>query len=113
MPKSKKLWLQAARKENDLKIKSQIFQRALEQIPNDVELWKEAIQLESPEEAKALLYKAVKCIPQSTELWLALAKLEDYENAKTVLGNALQSLPTDFTIWVNAAKLEEAQGNTE
>lgn len=64
--------------------------------------------MESPEEAKTLLYKAVKCIPDSTELWLALAKLEDYENAQSVLGKALESLPTDFTLWVNAAKLEEA-----
>jgi hypothetical protein len=38
--------------------------------------------LSSPDEAKALLYKATESIPESGELWLALAKLETYENAQ-------------------------------
>lgn len=59
MPKSKRLWMLAARKELDPKIKSKILKRALEQLPNEVEIWKECIELEEPEEAKVLLQKAV------------------------------------------------------
>jgi pre-mRNA-processing factor 6 len=62
-------------------LKSKILKKALEHIHNDVEIWKEAIILENPDEAKALLYSAVKSIPQCTEFWLALAKLEDYVKA--------------------------------
>ena len=69
------------------------------------------MQLASPEEAKALLYKATEAVPDSSELWLALAKLETYENARVVLNKARENMPTDHTIWINAAKLEEAQGN--
>jgi hypothetical protein len=43
MPKSKKLWLQASRKEQDNEIKKQVLLKALEQIPSDIELWKETI----------------------------------------------------------------------
>jgi pre-mRNA-processing factor 6 len=112
MPKSKKLWLQASRKEQDLLIKKSILLKALEQIPCDLDLWKETISLANPDEAKSLLYKATEALPDSTELWLALAKLETYENARVVLNKAREHLPGDHTIWINAAKLEEAQGNT-
>jgi len=38
-PKSKKLWLEAASKEEDNEAKRKIFWRALEYVSNDVELW--------------------------------------------------------------------------
>lgn len=111
MPKSKKLWLLAAKKEQDPKLRSKILKRALEHLPAEVEIWKECIELEEPEEAKGLLSKAVQCVPRSTELWLAWAKLENYEKARAVLNSARDANPTDFTIYVAAAKLEEAQAN--
>ena len=104
--------MQAARKEQDHLIKKQILLKALEQLPADIELWKETVSLANPDEAKALLYKATESLPKSGELWLALAKLETYENARAVLNKARDQLPEDHTIWINAAKLEEAQGNT-
>jgi pre-mRNA-processing factor 6 len=55
MPKSKKLWLMATHKEQDPKIKSKILKRALEHLPAEVDLWKECIELQEPEEAKSLL----------------------------------------------------------
>lgn len=82
MPKSKKLWIMASRKEEDKEDKLKVLMKALEQIPDDVDLWKEAISLQEPEEAKKMLYEAVKCVPKSTDLWLALAKLEDYQHAR-------------------------------
>lgn len=45
-------------------------------------LWKEAISLEGPKDAEILLSRAVECIPQSIEMWLALAKLSKYESAQ-------------------------------
>jgi len=111
MPTSKKLWMAAAHKEDDPKLKGKILRKALEHLPTDVELWKGAVGLEGPTEAKVLLYSAVKCVPQSKDLWLALAKLETYEKAKGVLNKARETIPTDHTIYVAAAKLEETQGN--
>jgi len=113
MPKSKKLWLRLARTEKDPKKKSAILQKALEEISNDVELWKEAIEIEEPAQAVVLLHKAVECVPHSVDLWLALAKLETYENARDVLNRARNAVSTEPTIWVHAAKLEEAQGNAK
>lgn len=111
MPKSKRLWLMAAHKETDVKVKSKILKRALEHLPGEVDIWKECIELEEPEEAKSLLQKAVQCVPRSTELWLALAKLENYDKARAVLNRAREANPTDYTIYIAAAKLEEAQAN--
>ena len=83
----------------------------MEQVPNSVRLWKLAVELEDPEDARIMLARAVECCPTSTELWLALSKLETYENARKVLNKAREHIPTDRQIWVTAAKLEEANGN--
>ena len=50
------------------------FRKALEAFPNSVRLWKAAVELEEPYEAKILLTRAVECCPTSTELWIALAR---------------------------------------
>jgi pre-mRNA-processing factor 6 len=89
-----------------------MYRKALEHIPNSVRLWKAAVELEEPEDAKILLSRAVECCPTSVELWLALARLETYENARKVLNKARENIPTDRQIWITAAKLEEAHGNT-
>ena len=68
----------------------------MEHIPNSVRLWKAAVELEEPEDAKILLSRAVECCPTSVELWLALARLlEMYENARKVLNKARENIPTD------------------
>lgn len=99
--------------EKDKKKKVLILRKALNNISNDVELWKAAIELEEEEEAKSLLYKAVDCVPYDTSIWIALAKLEDYDKARKVLNRASKKIPTDHTLWVHAAKLEEARGEDE
>lgn len=48
--------------------------QALEHIPNSVRLWKAAVELEDPEDARILLSRAVECCPTSVDLWLALAR---------------------------------------
>lgn len=74
-------------------------------------MWKAAVELENPEDARILLSRAVECCSTSVELWLALARLETYENARKVLNKARENIPTDKQIWTTAAKLEEANGN--
>ena len=113
MPTSKRLWQQAAISENDLKLRAKIYRRALEQLPREVDLWKECVKLEQPDEAKQLLAKAVQCVPHTVDLWLALAKLETYKNAQGVLQKAREANPTELRIYIAAAKLEEAQGNKQ
>ena len=80
-PRSVKLWQAAA----DVDKKRHVLWRALEFIPNSVVLWKEAVGLESEENAALLLRRAVEQVPESVELWLALAKLEPYEAARKTL----------------------------
>lgn len=97
--------------ETEVKAKRRVFRKALEHIPNSVRLWKAAVELEKPEDAKILLSRAVECCNTSVELWLALARLETYENARKVLNKARENIPTDRQIWTTAAKLEEANNN--
>ncbi|PWA31670.1 hypothetical protein CCH79_00006719 [Gambusia affinis] len=90
-----------------------VFGPALENVSKSVRLWKAAVELEEPEDARIMLSRAVECCPTSVELWLALARLETYENARRVLNKARENIPTDRHIWITAAKLEEANGNTQ
>ena len=41
---------------------------ALEAIPSSVRLWKAAVELEEPGDAKILLSRAVECCPVSVEV---------------------------------------------
>lgn len=95
--------MKAAELEQDLKSKKRVLRKgyqkkinpfheileifdfiALEHIPSSVRLWKAAVELEEPEDARILLSRSVECCSTSVELWLALAKLETYENARKV-----------------------------
>lgn len=111
IPNSVKLWMQAAKLEQDDTSKSRVLRKALEHIPDSVRLWKAVVELANEDDARVLLSRAVECCPLHVELWLALARLETYENAKKVLNKARETLPKDPTIWITAAKLEEAHGN--
>uniref|UniRef100_A0AC34QZ26 Pre-mRNA-processing factor 6 n=1 Tax=Panagrolaimus sp. JU765 TaxID=591449 RepID=A0AC34QZ26_9BILA len=107
---SVRIWLKAAQLELDKKAKQKVLRKALENVPKSVQLWKAAIELEDPDNARLLLTRAVECCPLSVELWLALAKLETYENAKKVLNQARVHNPADRHIWIYAARLEETRG---
>ncbi|KAI9500037.1 U4/U6 x U5 tri-snRNP complex subunit Prp1 [Coemansia spiralis] len=107
LPLSVRVWMAAADLEPHAKEQKRVLRRALELIPTSVALWKRAVALEEPEDARVLLSHAVELVPQSTELWLALARLETPENARKVLNRARRSIPTSHEVWVCAAKLEE------
>lgn len=53
--------MKAADIEEDTKGKRKVYRKALEQIPTSVRLWKAAIELEEPEDARILLTRAVEC----------------------------------------------------
>jgi pre-mRNA-processing factor 6 len=62
---------------------------------------------DDPEDARILLTRAVEVIPNSVELWLTLARLETPENAKKVLNSARNRIPTSHEIWIAAGRLAE------
>ena len=113
IPQSVRLWVKAAELETEPLDKKRALRKALEHVPTSVALWKEAIKLEEPDDARVLLSRAVECCPTSVDLWVALAKLETYENARKVLNKAREKIPTDRQIWLTAAKLEEANQNAD
>ncbi|MGH0136142.1 UNVERIFIED_CONTAM: hypothetical protein FKN15_009782 [Acipenser sinensis] len=109
-------WIASARLEEvtgKLQVARNLIMKGTEMCPKSVLLWKAAVELEEPEDARIMLSRAVECCPTSVELWLALARLETYENARRVLNKARENIPTDRHIWITAAKLEEANGNTQ
>ena len=59
LPKSVKIWIAAANKENDKAMKSKVLRRALENVPNSVKLWKELIELEGEGGAKVYFNKKI------------------------------------------------------
>lgn len=112
-PNSIKLWCKAAELETDVTAKRRVLRRALETLPQSVRLWKMAISLEKPDDARIMLSRAVECCPDEVDLWLALAKLEMYDKARQVLNKAREAIPTDRQIWIAASRLEEANGKAE
>ncbi len=69
IPNSVKIWVQACALEEDLSSKKAVLRRALEFNPTSVRLWKAAVELETPEDARIMLGRAVELVPQSTEMW--------------------------------------------
>jgi pre-mRNA-processing factor 6 len=63
----------------------------------------------SPTDARVVLARAVEVIPQSVELWLALARLETPDRAKAVLNKACKAVPTSHKIWIAAGRLLEQE----
>ena len=74
-----RIWCAAANLEKDKKGKRRVFKKALENIPNSVRLWKNAVELEDEDDAKMLLKRAVECCPTATELWVSRRK-NSYRN---------------------------------
>ncbi|KAL2304840.1 LOW QUALITY PROTEIN: hypothetical protein Nmel_006795 [Mimus melanotis] len=76
LPQSARIYIRAAELETDIHVKKRVLRKALEHVPNLVRLWKAAVELEEPEDARIMLSWAVECCPTSAELWLTLARLE-------------------------------------
>ena len=69
---------------------------ALEHIPNSVKLWKSAIELEEPDDARILLSRAVECCPTSVEV----RKIIAYSHQQS----RCMSLTVDVVIKLHIAK---------
>ncbi|RLW00861.1 hypothetical protein DV515_00008468 [Chloebia gouldiae] len=76
LPQSVRIYIRAAELETDICAMKRVLRKALEHVPNLVHLWKAAVQLEEPEDARIMLSRAVECCPTSAELWLVLRRLE-------------------------------------
>ena len=73
----------------------------MEAIPNSVRLWKAAVELEEPYDAKILLSRAVECCPTSTELWIALARLLILIlSSNILLSRSVECCPTSTELWI-------------
>ena len=91
LPQSVKIWIKAVELESETVSKRRVLRKgaafssskscniqvmetcfirslALEAIPSSVRLWKAAVELEEPSDAKILLSRAVECCPVSVEV---------------------------------------------
>jgi pre-mRNA-processing factor 6 len=67
---------------------------------------------DDPEDARILLGRAVEVVPQSVELWLTLARLETPKEAQKVINKAHKMIPTSHEIWIAGGRLREQDGAT-
>lgn len=58
---------------------------ALENVSKSVRLWKTAVELEEPEDARIMLSRAVECCPTSVEVCLALAAISVFSHQHETL----------------------------
>ena len=114
--KSRKLWLKAAKLEQDNLSKVRILRKALELLPKEVEIWLAIVDYEDSKEiATKILEKAITIIPESEELLLKLASFQDKGSAVQTLidGMANLSEADHSLIWIKIAKLEEEYSENE
>lgn len=115
IPKSEKLWITAVELENssDIMSKRRVLMRALESLPNSVNIWKELVNLEDEkEDVKRMLQKATELCPQEWDFWLTLINLSEYKEAKTLLNKARKILKYNHKVWITALKLEERENES-
>ncbi|KAK6455384.1 Pre-mRNA splicing factor prp1 [Scheffersomyces xylosifermentans] len=113
--RSEKLWLQAEELENtsDTVSRRRTLMRALEALPNNANLWRRLINLETDEEdVHKLLQRAVELCPKEWEFWLTLINLSDYKEAKNLLNKARKALDGNYFVWLTASKLEERENSS-
>lgn len=113
--KSEKLWMKAFELENtsDIISRRRILMKALEVLPNNVNLWRKLIEIEEdPQDVKKLLSKAIELCPTEWLFCLTLLNLSNYEEAKNLLNKARKSMNDNYKIWLTAAKLEESNNDS-
>lgn len=113
-PTSEKLWLRAYDLENssDAFAKRKVLMKALEEIPNSVEIWKLMIEQEdSIEDVKKLLSKAIEFCPKEWNFWLTLINHSSYSDAKALINRARKEYGSSVDVWMTASKLEERENS--
>ena len=59
-----------------------LIMKASEHCPKNEDVWMEAVRLQPPEQAKAVVAQAVAAVPSSVKLWIKAAALETDVKAK-------------------------------
>ena len=108
-PRSEDVWLENIRL-NDNRNAKIIAANAIKNNDTSVQLWVEAMKLESePRAKKRVLRHALDHIPQSVLLWKESVNLEeDPEDAKLLLAKATEIIPLSVELWLALARLESS-----
>ena len=105
-PDNEDVWLEAARL-FPVEVAKTILATAVRKMPQSVQLFLKAADLEVLEDKKKLvLRKALEAIPTSVTLWKAAIELEDAGDAKILLSVAVDKVPTSVEMWLALARLE-------
>jgi len=109
-PKSEDAWLENIRLNDNHNAKI-IAANAIKANDHSVQLWVEAMKLESdPRAKKRVLRHALDHIPQSVMLWKEAVNLEeDPEDAKLLLAKATEIIPLSVELWLALARLESSE----
>lgn len=108
-PKNEDVWLENIRL-NDNKNAKIIAADAIKNNGTSVQLWVEAMKLESePRAKKRVIRHALDHIPQSVMLWKEAVNLEeDPDDAKLLLAKATEIIPLSVELWLALARLESS-----
>lgn len=109
-PKNEDVWLESIRLNDNHNAKI-IAANAIKANDNSVQLWVEAMKLESESRAKKrVLRLALDHIPQSVMLWKEAVNLEeDPDDAKLLLAKATEIIPLSVELWLALARLESSE----
>lgn len=109
-PKSEDVWLENIRL-NDNKNAKIIAANAIKNNDTSVQLWVEAMKLESePRAKKRVIRHALDHIPQSVMLWKEAVNLEEHpDDAKLLLAKATEIIPLSVELWLALARLETSE----
>jgi pre-mRNA-processing factor 6 len=109
-PKSEDVWLENIRLNDNHNAKI-IAANAIKANDHSVNLWIEAMKLESDSRAKKrVLRHALDHIPQSVTLWKEAVNLEeDPEDAKLLLAKSTELIPLSVELWLALARLESSE----
>ncbi|EKD12912.1 pre-mRNA-splicing factor [Drepanopeziza brunnea f. sp. 'multigermtubi' MB_m1] len=108
-PKSEDVWLENIRLNDNHNAKI-IAAQAIKNNDRSVNLWIEAMKLESEARAKKqVIRKALDHIPQSVVLWKEAVNLEeDPSDARLLLAKATEIIPLSVELWLALARLESS-----
>ena len=106
-PKSEDVWLESIQLNDNHNAKI-IAAKAIENNDRSVNLWIEAMKLESvPAAKKRVLRKALDHIPQSVAIWKEAVNLEENpDDARLLLAKATEIIPLSVELWLALARLE-------
>ncbi|PBP19974.1 pre-mRNA-splicing factor [Diplocarpon rosae] len=109
-PKSEDAWLENIRLNDNHNAKI-IAANAIKNNDRSVNLWIEAMKLESESRAKKKVIRhALDHIPQSVVLWKEAVNLEEDPNdAKLLLAKATEIIPLSVELWLALARLESSE----